>query len=68
MRKRGRKGKRQKQLLSHCLSFSGAFYVHVSVVAAAVVLVVVVGGVMGKAGCQIKLCCLKSFMAKVVGK
>jgi len=32
MRKRGRKRKRQKQLLSHCLSFSGAFYVHVVVV------------------------------------
>ena len=38
---------------------------HVSVV---VVVVVVRRGVMGKAGCQIKLCWVKSFMPKEVCK
>lgn len=51
MQERGRRRKRQKQLLSHCLSRSDACYVHVSVWR----------GESGEtAGCQIILCRVKS--------
>lgn len=51
MQERGRRRKRQKQLLSRCLSRSDARYVHVSVGG---------GGVMGTVGWQIPLCWVKS--------
>lgn len=52
MQERGRRRKRQKQLLSRCLSRSDARYVHVSVGGG--------GGVMGTAGWQIPLRWVKS--------
>lgn len=55
MRKREGKRKRQKQLLSLCLSISGAFCV-------SMVVKKMREGVMGKAVCQIKLCWEESFM------